>query len=136
MRRNNSIGSAIRILACVDMACWLFLGFVLGTDRFGDFSFLLALIYWLIGLVSGIMLLGFAEIIFLLDSILYRDDDKNTNKTVSAVQTGNTASPSILKPESSHISKSTEVSDHKTCPKCGLENKSNAFYCDNCGTKL
>lgn len=63
----NGVASAIRILALITIIGGLILGFILGKDPYYDeFSFALAVVYWAAGIVTGIILLGFAEIIRLL----------------------------------------------------------------------
>lgn len=63
----NGVASAIRILAWITIIGGLILGFILGKDPYYDeFSFTLAVVYWAAGIVTGIILLGFAEIIRLL----------------------------------------------------------------------
>ena len=63
----NGVASAIRILALITIIGGLILGFILGKDPYYDeFSFTLAVVYWAAGIVTGIILLGFAEIIRLL----------------------------------------------------------------------
>ena len=63
----NGVAIAIRILALITIIGGLILGFILGKDPYYDeFSFALAVVYWAAGIVTGIILLGFAEIIRLL----------------------------------------------------------------------
>ena len=65
----NGIASLIKVIAWLDFVGWFIIGIVLGRGLYGDFSFFSCLLYWVIGLVSGVMLLGFAEIIQLLHTI-------------------------------------------------------------------
>ena len=65
----NAVGKALRILAWITMICGLILGFTFGKDAYGEFSFGAALLYWVAGVVTGILQLGFAEIIRLLQTI-------------------------------------------------------------------
>ena len=66
---SNPIATALTIIAIIDFIGWFIIGIVLGRDFYDDFSIIHALLYWVIGAVSGIMLLGFSEIIKLLHSI-------------------------------------------------------------------
>ena len=67
--RKNTIADAIKIIAVIDIVGWLIIGVALGRDTYGDFSFISMLIYWVVGLISCFILLGFAELIYLLQGI-------------------------------------------------------------------
>ena len=75
--QNNSGENRIAKILKVMAWCVFVLGFILGIvfgqvpDRWGDtqFSFALALTYWAVSFFSGMLLLGFAEIIRLLEDV-------------------------------------------------------------------
>lgn len=66
---SNGVATLIRAIAILTYIGAFILGIGLGRDLRGDFSFFAALLYWGVGFVSGSMLLGFAEIIQLLQDI-------------------------------------------------------------------
>ena len=69
---NNIIANILTVIACIIFILGFILGIYMGVenaDRYSDFSFFTALIYWGITLTSGITCLGFAEIIKLLEAI-------------------------------------------------------------------
>ena len=65
----NSVGTLIQVIAIITYIAALLVGIALGKDMRGNFSFTAALVYWVVGFISGSMLLGFAEIIQLLQAI-------------------------------------------------------------------
>ncbi|MBQ1675167.1 MAG: hypothetical protein II069_03880 [Oscillospiraceae bacterium] len=65
----NVVAIAIKVMAGVIYALAFILGVVLGHDLRGEFSFGLALVYWVAGAISGTLLLGFSEVIRLLHEI-------------------------------------------------------------------
>lgn len=77
----NKIASILRVVAIITFIVGFICGIVFGTQEVThgvyytytttEFSFGAALIYWLIAFLSGISLLGFAEIIDLLQRINY-----------------------------------------------------------------
>ena len=66
---SNRIADVLRIIAILTFVGGFILGLVLGGDRYGDFSFMIALICWVASWVSGCFVLGFAKIINLLQAI-------------------------------------------------------------------
>lgn len=86
---NNAIAFALKVIACIIFVCGFIGGFVWGTQEISlgshysktEFSFTIALTCWLTSFVSGIFVLGFAEVISLLQRILQKIDKKqNDNK--------------------------------------------------------
>lgn len=74
---NNSIASALRVFAWFIIIGGFIAGIVLArveiTTRFGDYtkwSFALALPYWATSFIAGLVYLGFAEIITLLQKLV------------------------------------------------------------------
>lgn len=65
----SSVASLLKILAIVVYVSGFLLGFARGKDLYGDFSFIMVLTYWILGLFSGTMLLGFSEVVRLLHEI-------------------------------------------------------------------
>ncbi len=72
----NPIASALKIIAIIIFFLGFIAGFVLGRQvvkssvfNRADFSFAIAFIYWAVSFISGMMFLGFAEIIQLLQDI-------------------------------------------------------------------
>ena len=73
---NNPIAKALTIIAWVIFIAGFIAGIVFGNVEvegyyrsYSEFSFALAFIYWCVSFISGMMFLGFAEIIKLLDAI-------------------------------------------------------------------
>lgn len=73
---SNPIATALTVIAWIVFIGGFIAGIVLGTVEvdgyyfdYTEFSFAIALIYWSVSLISGTMLLGFAEIIKLLNAI-------------------------------------------------------------------
>lgn len=76
---NNSVALALKIIAWIIMICGFISGIVLGnvevtggyyhTYTYTEFSLTIALTYWAVSLISGIFILGFSEIIKLLNAI-------------------------------------------------------------------
>ncbi len=74
--KKNPVAIALIAIAWIVFVVGFILGIVLGTEEVvyryrteTEFSFAVAMVYWVVSLVSGIMILGFAEIIKLLESI-------------------------------------------------------------------
>lgn len=67
--KENDIGKILKIIG----GCIILVGFVsaflLAKNDYGDVSFILFMIYFCVGLVSGTLIIGFGEVITLLDSI-------------------------------------------------------------------
>ena len=87
--RENAIAIRLEVLAYIIFFGWFVVGIVLGQDEYGYFSFSAALLYWFIGIVSGLILSGFAEIIYLLQEISNKlnskpRDQKETLKSMAA----------------------------------------------------
>lgn len=78
-KENNAVALALKVIAWIIMIGGFIAGIVLGnvevtkgyyytyTDT--EFSFTIALTYWAVSLISGIFILGFSEIIKLLNAI-------------------------------------------------------------------
>lgn len=68
----NGVAKALIFIACIIYIFGFIAGIGSGTDAaeyYSEFNFIVALIYWVVTLVSGTMFLGFAEIIKLLEAI-------------------------------------------------------------------
>lgn len=78
----NTIAKILTVIAWITFICGFIAGLILGDDKYG-FSYTIAFIWWSSTFVSGILFLGFAEIIELLDTIRYYQyaviNDKNSN---------------------------------------------------------
>ena len=68
-KSSNGVASLLKGLAFMVYLLGFILGIVMGKDPYGDFSFGMALAYWVVGLFSGTMLLGFSEVVRLLHEI-------------------------------------------------------------------
>ena len=76
---SNPIATALKIISVIIFIGGFILGIVLGTQEVKqgiyytytktEFSFAIALIYWAVSFISGMLMLGFSEIINLLNSI-------------------------------------------------------------------
>lgn len=69
---DNGVATVLTVIAWIIYIVGFIVGIVSGTnaaERYSDFNFLVAFIYWVVALVSGTMFLGFAEIIKLLEAI-------------------------------------------------------------------
>jgi hypothetical protein len=70
---NNLVGKIIQAIGIIEILAGLIAGFVFGTtyDEFGTSTFHIqsALIWWISGIVTGMLLIGFSEVIKLLDNI-------------------------------------------------------------------
>ena len=70
---SNGVATAIRVIAVITFILGFIVGIAAGMVDVGyrdtEFYFSVALTYWVVTAVSGIMLLGFAEIISLLNDI-------------------------------------------------------------------
>ena len=74
--RNNAVAGALTAIAVVIFIAGLILGLVMGIDEVGsrrnpeyEWDFAVTMIYWGSAFISGMMFLGFAEIIKLLTAI-------------------------------------------------------------------
>ena len=67
-KTENKIASALKVIAILTFIGGLILGCCMKDSR-GDSSFVLSLICWMTGAVTGTMFLGFAEIVQLLHEI-------------------------------------------------------------------
>ena len=68
VKASNPVANAITVIAWIEFIAGFIAGIILGNAG-EEFSLEIALIYWGISLISGIMFLGFAEIIKLLQAI-------------------------------------------------------------------
>ena len=78
-KASNPIATALKIISVIIFIGGFILGIVLGTQEVEqgiyytytktEFSFAIALIYWAVSFISGMLMLGFSEIINLLNSI-------------------------------------------------------------------
>lgn len=66
---NNRISNLLTLIAVVVFVIAFILGIVVGKSLGGGFKLGLALLYWAGGFVVGSMMLGFAEIVQLLQAI-------------------------------------------------------------------
>jgi len=70
MKRENKIATTITGLAKIEMFICGIVGLYFGgVDTKYGFHLTLALPWWVMGFISGLMLMGFAEIIHLLQNI-------------------------------------------------------------------
>ena len=152
----NSVASVIRALAWVTIFCGLILGFLLGKDPYDDeFSFVRALIYWFAGFVSGMMLMGFSEIIRLLQlnatkeySVycnlknvvpMAQEPVMQTEAPASAASVQETAvEQDIVSVNESEkaVHFATRPKDAVVCPLCGTRQQVNRIVCFTCGVKF
>jgi len=65
---SNPVGTVLGIIAVLTYIVSFILGIVLGR-HWDEFEFVLALPYWVAGFIAGTMMLGFSEIIQLLQAI-------------------------------------------------------------------
>lgn len=73
--KKNPVASIFTGFGCAIFVIGFFLGIFLGQgihSYHSDFSFTVALIYWGISFISGMFMIGFAEIIKLLNDIKYK----------------------------------------------------------------
>ncbi len=75
-KKNNTVSIVFKILALIVFVCGFIAGIVLGQteviglySHYTKFSFAAALSYWAISFVSGMIFIGFAEIIQLLHDL-------------------------------------------------------------------
>lgn len=68
---NNGIGYTLLIIGVLVMIAGLTVGLLLAKPeyRYDDFNWTLALTYWVSSFISGMMFIGFSEVIKLLQSI-------------------------------------------------------------------
>lgn len=66
-RDNSKLGGIIKIIGIIVIVAGIVVGFVLANDKFSGFDFFTALIYWGIGLISGLLLFAFGEVIYLVN---------------------------------------------------------------------
>lgn len=65
----NGFARVLRILGILFIIIGFLTGLILGRDNYGDIYFGIFLIYFLVGLISGIFTMAFGEVINLLHSI-------------------------------------------------------------------
>jgi RNA polymerase subunit RPABC4/transcription elongation factor Spt4 len=171
MKGNNTIAEILKAFALICYIGGFIAGLVFGraessTSLYSshtEFSFTLALIYWMAFFVSGTVWLGFAEIINLLQRLV---DDGHSYKLnlkgnleqspiKTTIHTGAIKYRICLKchrtnlydakvceecgAELSGITSSVKEIQQdkgKICPKCHEFNPSGRFYCSICGEKL
>lgn len=66
--QTNSISEIIKIIGFIEIIAGVFLGLFVGS-QFREFSWLLALPWWAISFIAGMLLIGFSEVIRLLHEI-------------------------------------------------------------------
>lgn len=73
-KRENSIASTFRVIAWFIFIGGFLGGLVFGRDNYGyrysEFSFSLAMIYWVSAFISGMVFMGIAEVISLLQRLV------------------------------------------------------------------
>lgn len=79
--RSNGVANALKVIAWLTYGLGLFAGLFLGNVNTGyfnttEFSFSIALVYWAAAFVSGTIILGFAEIINLLQRLVDKNNEK------------------------------------------------------------
>ena len=152
----NSVASAIRILAWVTIIGGLILGFFLGKGPYdNEFSFTIAVIYWAVSIVTGIMLMGFSEIIRLLQQnaekeykiyckkldisqSLCETKVKNAAQVLDGSNIKNTAEqnvPSFNQAEK-EVHFATRPADTLVCPLCNSKQYANRSVCFDCGARF
>ena len=62
----KGISVFLKVLANLTAIGGLILGLVLGKDLYGDFDFNLAIVYWVLGIIYGMIILAISAIIDLL----------------------------------------------------------------------
>jgi hypothetical protein len=86
---NNLVGKIILVIGFVEIFAGLLVGLVFGsaTDAYGTstFNIKIALIWWISGFVTGMLFIGFSEVIKLLDNI----NNKLGNNKLSNNKSGN-----------------------------------------------
>ena len=81
MQKNN-IATAVKVVGCIEIVCCIILGIILG-NTFGvgykgyDFNISLCIAVIIVGIITGIFIFGFGEIIQLLQNI--DNNIKNSN---------------------------------------------------------
>jgi flagellar basal body-associated protein FliL len=86
MDKSNSIGKILAIIGFVQILGGFILGMILGQDDTSyssDFSWVLALPWWIGGFVTGMLFIGFAEVIELLHSL---NEKKENNQHIGQSQ--------------------------------------------------
>ena len=69
VEEENTIAKVITVIAIIIFICGFIIGFILSYDKYDGFYFSILMLVWCVSAMSGIMLLGFAEIIKLLEKI-------------------------------------------------------------------
>lgn len=64
------VAKVIKGIGWLTIACGLIAGFTVGRDKYNDIIFEIAMLYWVAGIVSGMLLVGFGKVIDLLEGIL------------------------------------------------------------------
>lgn len=72
----NWLGKTLQIIGAILIGLGFIAGLLLGNDQYGDISLRIFMIYFITGLISGIIIIGFGEIINLLFSIDKKLDEK------------------------------------------------------------
>ena len=67
--KTNAVAVLLRVIAIVTYAIGFLIGILMGGASLGGFSITLALVYWVVAFIAGSMMLGFSEIIKLLQDI-------------------------------------------------------------------
>lgn len=68
-KSTRGIGKALQVIGIIMIGLGFIIGLVLGHDQYGDVSLGLFVLYFIAGLISGMIMMGFGEIIKLLFSI-------------------------------------------------------------------
>lgn len=72
----NWLGKTLQIIGAILIGLGFIAGLIFGNDQYGDISLRIFMIYFIAGLISGIIIIGFGEIINLLFSIDKKLDKK------------------------------------------------------------
>ena len=65
----NTVASVLTVIAWITFVGGFIIGFIYGAEVDTDFSWMMTIVYWGVSFISGMMFLGFAEIIKLLYDI-------------------------------------------------------------------
>lgn len=76
---SNPVASTLFVIGIIEIAACFFIGMYQGIPEksYEDYRWGLAFIWWVAGFVSGMMFIGFAEIIKLLHNINEKDNKGN-----------------------------------------------------------
>lgn len=72
----SGIGKALQVIGIIMIGLGFIVGLLLGHDQYGDVSLGLFVLYFIAGLISGMLMMGFGEIINVLFSIDKKLDKK------------------------------------------------------------